>query len=486
MNPPRPSLNIEIFEDRLLPSTFAIGGIDPLSTIPTHSFQVSIWHQQDATPSDFGRHGIAVTNPSANPNSSSDFQGVDDGPKGPVAWTSSNPNSVSDFQDQATNSGDVSSPVTSSTNLNSVSGSDGNTPQSVWGGSPVTAPSTTTPGSVSLPEQPSSNNLATGGVSEPQPLTGGVSSPQPLSGGSVVVLIRSYDFHSVLDSQDGRAPPWFNHDNQFSGMNSPDGMNGAGLPWDRAGYANSSQDDSVAPSEVAAPSSTPPSEPASVQPPSVPVSAQPLPEPAPASVTPLILLVSTAPQQNVGQASISEQLAQTEPHILAEITLAAVSLMGSQVVLSIPMSPTVVGSYPTSATELSLPSAAVDRSILRVKAPTPIPSTETASTSPTLLSPIEIHAPNGVPVVGAIGLNAAELDERVSRVLASISNLGLELAEELEQPGAYTWLVAAGLLSVGAGYAAWSNQKSRRVAHFPIGRGSIGVWEGEEHDARNR
>ncbi len=435
MKPPRLLLNIEMFEDRLLPSHFAIGGFDPNATFPTNTFHTSIWHQQDATGSDSWREESFISR------------------------SSTNLNSTSDFQDRATPSEDTAFPIFS-TNLNSVNFSQGSPLRSLrdslWN---LESSDSTLNNSFFHSE--ASNNLASDGISSPQDLNG-------LDGDG---LNRFSDFRNVADSADspdGQWPPWFNHDYQASGINPPDGTNSSDPPSGSVGDDSSSQADSVAPLEVAAPSSPPSSAPASVP------------------STPEQFLASISPQSGGGQSTISEQLPPSEQHILSEITLAAVSLMGSQATPSTPMLPPVVIAFPNSATELLLPSPTVDRTTLRVKAPTPVPVKEVAETVLAPLPPIEIHAPTGVPVTGAISLDAAELDARVSRVLASISSLSAELTEELEQPEAYAWLVAAGLLSLGAGYVVWTNQKSQRVVGFPFGRGSLGVWEGEEYDARNR
>jgi len=448
MNPPRPLLNIEMFEDRLLPSTFAIGGFDPNATFPTNTFHASVWRQQDGAASDSGREGNFIPQ------------------------SSTNLNSTSDIQDQATPSEDTAFPILS-TNQNYVSFSP-RSPLLSFRESFRNLESSDRTLNNSFFHSEASNNLASDGISSPQPLAGEASSPQSV----IVVLIglegdglnRFSDFRNVADSSDGQWPPWFNHDYQTSGINPPDGTNSSDPPSGSVGDNSSSQADSVAPLEVAAPSSPP-------APPSAPASAPSTPEQ---------FLASISPQSGGGQSTISEQLPPSEQHILSEITLAAVSLMGSQAAPSTPMLPTVVIPSPNSATELLLPSPTVDRTTVRVKAPTPVPVKEVAETVIAPLPPIEIHAPTGVPVAGAIGLDAVELDARVSRVMASISNLGEELTEELEQPEAYAWLVAAGLLSFGAGYVVWINQKSQRVVGFPFGRGSLGVWEGEEYDARNR
>jgi hypothetical protein len=448
MSPPRPLLNIEMFEDRLLPSSFAIGGIDPTATFPTNTFHVSNWHQLDATASDSGREASFISQSPANPNS------------------------TSHFQDQATPSEDTAFPILSS-KMNYVGFSQGSSLQSFRDSFRNLESSDATLNNLLFNSEASTNNLQPGGVSSPQPVLGEASFPQPV----IVVVIglggdglnRFSDFRNVADSPDGQWPPWFNHDYETSGINPPDGTNSSDPPSGSVGDNGSSQADSVAPLEVAAPSSPPPSAPAS------------------APSTPEQFLASISPQPSGGQSTIFGQLPPSEQHILSEITLAAVSLMGSQAAPSTPMLPPVVIASPGSTTELPLPSATADRTTLRVKAPTPVPVKEMAEVvleAP--LPPIEIHAPSGVPVTGAVGLDADELDARVSRVLASISNLGVELTEELEQPEAYAWLVAAGLLSLGAGYVVWTNQKSQRVVGFPYCRGSLGVWEGEEYDARNR
>ncbi|HEV3440526.1 MAG TPA: hypothetical protein VG122_24440, partial [Gemmata sp.] len=224
MNPPRPLLNIEMFEDRLLPSHFAIGGFDPNATFPTNAYYVSVWHQQDAAASDSGREGNFIPRASTNPNS------------------------TSDFQDQATPSEDTAFPILS-TRLNYVSFSQGSPLRSFRDSFRNLESSDRTLNNLLFNTEALDNNLVPAGVSSPQPV--------------IVVVIglggdglsTFSDILNVADSPGGQSR--FNHDYQTSGINPPDGLNGSTPSSGSADASGSSQAGSVAPLEVAAPSSPP-------------------------------------------------------------------------------------------------------------------------------------------------------------------------------------------------------------------------------------
>jgi hypothetical protein len=439
MNKRRPLLNIEMFEDRLLPSIDAYSGFDPVAALPTNPVHISISNQQNAFANDLRtfENFISKASAYANFNGGSSTFGI--------------------------NGGEILFP-TRLASLNSTNYFDGNMPRSDWADSPFPESLATLSNGLNFSLQPLGNYF----------VLGGVTSPIALSGWSVVEITWNFNAPSASDSANVNSPPPIaSQDDQTSGANDPVGMNDSGPFPGRVDYVSPAQAFSMAPTEVVAPSSP------TQSPPSSSASAS-------TSGTPGLLLISTSLPQTNGQSIISEQLTQTESHILANVTLAAVSLMGPQAASSVSVLPTVLSANPSSAIEPTLHSATLDRTPLKVKAPASVAVTESTEASFATSTPIEIAAPNGAPVVGVIGLDTAELDGRVSRVLSSISDLGIELAEELGQPEAYAWLVAAGLLSVGAGYAAWNNQKSRQVAHFPLGRGSITGWEGESYDARNR
>jgi hypothetical protein len=190
-------------------------------------------------------------------------------------------------------------------------------------------------------------------------------------------------------------------------------------------------------------------------------------------------------QQGTGQSVVAEQSSQADSHLLSEITIAAISLAGTQPINTYPAL-TLVSSYPTTSVDFQLPSVNVVRSSAKAKpASAAVVAAESVADAPTLAA-AEVNAPSALPVPGSVAIDAEELDDRIARVFAAISSLGFELVEELERPDAYGWLAAAGLLSVGAGYAAMRNKKSLHVQQYANVRSASGVWEGAENDVRNR
>jgi hypothetical protein len=101
---------------------------------------------------------------------------------------------------------------------------------------------------------------------------------------------------------------------------------------------------------------------------------------------------------------------------------------------------------------------------------------------PLPLAPIEVPAPAATAAEALASLDPAALDGQVARVLDAIASLGSQLSEA---PDAYTWVVAAGVMSAAAGYVVYANGKPKRIARFPLDRGSIAFWEGEAN-ARTR
>lgn len=300
-------------------------------------------------------------------------------------------------------------------------------------------------------------------------LNAGSSFSQPITiigfGGELIIVFSNPP--AVANSPDGRWSPWSDHDNQTSTPNPSGGLNGPGLLSEIAGDGGA---DVVAPFPV----------PGLLLQSSLELAALP-------NSSSEQSLAAASQQSGGGQSPISEQLPQFESHLVTEMTLAAISLMGSQASSPVSMLPPLVNAYPSSHADPSLPTIAVDRTASRMKAPTlVVPAIESTEAAASSQVPVEIHAPAGAPIAGAIGLNAEELDDRVSQVLDSIAKLGVELTEGLEQPETYTWLTAAGLLSFGTIYVAVKNQKSQRAVSIPFGRGSRSAWEGKEYDPRNR
>jgi hypothetical protein len=199
---------------------------------------------------------------------------------------------------------------------------------------------------------------------------------------------------------------------------------------------------------------------------------------AASTTTPGILLVSSMQQSSANISSTYAQPPGTDSHLLSEMTMAAVSLQGLQGMPGMPVTQPLMAAYFTPSSALNIPSRALTPTSVNVNATNPIRFTGENSDLATLQTPVEVAAPAGATLTGVINLDEEALNERVSQVLSSVAALGAEFTSELEKPEGYTWLVAAGLLSVGAGYTAWANRKAQRSARISIDRRSLGSWEG--------
>jgi hypothetical protein len=273
-------------------------------------------------------------------------------------------------------------------------------------------------------------------------------------------LIGTITIQSVLDVLPQRLTPADNYEDQTPPADPLNGYPDPAAPI-KSVSTTASDTNTTEPQEVSAPVS-PPSDPAA----------------STASTTPGVLLASPWSQQGKSAAIVSAQPSATESRLFSEMTLAAVSLASPQGLSLIPSTQSLMTPYLTSANFSNLPTNKLNNTSTVVNAPAHTRFTPEAADLQSSLSPIEVNAPTGDPVDGVIVLNAMDLDERVSNVLSSISSLSAEITVELGQPDAYTWLVAAGLLSVGAGYSAWINRKSKRVQLTLFGKRSLGSWEG--------
>jgi hypothetical protein len=139
------------------------------------------------------------------------------------------------------------------------------------------------------------------------------------------------------------------------------------------------------------------------------------------------------------------------------------------------------GPIPVDTPDVASPSAelAMRSAVVGTTEPSELPTLPTET-----FAPIEVSIP---PAVARLfGLDEQELDTRISQILSDISNLGEEWTLGLERAEPIAWLVTAGLLTAGAGYTLWVNQKRRPMIRFPLSRGTMTPWESEEHDARNQ
>jgi hypothetical protein len=203
--------------------------------------------------------------------------------------------------------------------------------------------------------------------------------------------------------------------------------------------------------------------------------------------SPAQFVISLSPTSTDGTMFSAQPPTAIDQHILSEVTLAAISVMGSQGMASQPAAPSSSGVYSFSISAFDLPvisrnheqvSVMSNAKAITVDAPTNIGQTEPS---------VEVHLPAGETVAGTIGdSEGGALDASMSHVLDSISSLSVELTEDLGQTNMYGWVSAAGLLTLGAGYTVWKNQKLQRAVRFPLGRGSMGSWQGEEHDVGGR
>jgi hypothetical protein len=522
MKPPRPLLNIELFEDRLLPSTaiFESSNTSPILTPITT--EVSAWHNWKAIFTEANDGGTAaslhptyqhlnnitpakatanedsvpISNDSANlavasanldtvsdsnnntssaPTASNDNTVADSNNNTTSAPSTGNDNTVSSQDDNASTiqaSGNENAIPASYNNANSANGvlnqTGTNEPEHLFGSTNTYSDNEwsgemTGNWNSGLPQK-SDYNTVTAPISLNDSLNENsapvsIFTPQPIS----VVVVFNFNFSDFRSAaMDGHLPPWFSHNNQPSYSVQFDELNNPGPSAARNDIVAPSDPASDAAVDIDATSSQSPAEP--VAPVSTPTQG--------------VFLVSLSTQLNAGLSLNFEQAPSAEQHSQSEITLAAISLISNQSAYSLPASPLLPPTYSTSAFDTNLPTISPNRSSSSVKAPAQVRFASESSDLQSTLSPIEIAPPSGEPVAGVIGLNAADLDERVANVLSSISSLGAEITVELGQPEAYTWLVAAGLLSVGAGYSAWVNRKSQRVALTSLVKKSLSSWEG--------
>ncbi|MDB5311798.1 MAG: hypothetical protein JWO38_6000 [Gemmataceae bacterium] len=101
--------------------------------------------------------------------------------------------------------------------------------------------------------------------------------------------------------------------------------------------------------------------------------------------------------------------------------------------------------------------------------------------------PVDADLPGGVPVAGLLRLDCARLEAGARHLVSCVSDLGLELPEEINVPVEFGWLTTAVVLSGGAGYALWVNRSAlrpgRRLADSP-GFGPRAVGEGYDRPVR--
>jgi hypothetical protein len=447
MKTPRHMLNIELFEDRLLPSSLALDGLSASVVLPSYTSDITPWDYRTAAPS--GAENSFGTIPiSHNAGGNALTQVTNSDSFSAIPISTSNANSLVNA-DGASGANDFDRYRIATNTNNGSEPTEYQTP-GIRNNSAFVGPDGTT----SSP--PVSLNDALNGNTISNPYY----APQPVT----IVLVISFDEPgSVSDSVEERLPPWLSHDGQLSLTDLLDEMPDPVSPPDRNDLAVSPEVASDSPADPATTGSPQPSEPA-----------------AAATTTAPGLFVVPLSQQLIATASLSsEQASLSEQHSISETTLAAVSLVSNQNSPSVPSSLPLLPAYSVFVNATSLPSIALNRGSLSAKTPVQVRVVEAAAQdlkSP--LTPIEVNVPNGSPIAGEIGLNASDLDERVSRVLASISSLGEDITLELEQPDAYAWLVAAGLLSVGAGYTVWVNRKSQPTGRLFFRRRSLGSWEG--------
>ena len=109
-----------------------------------------------------------------------------------------------------------------------------------------------------------------------------------------------------------------------------------------------------------------------------------------------------------------------------------------------------------------------------------------AATGPSLsaderAAPIDVESPR-VPVAGRLVAPGDQADGTV-RLLARITDLGLEPAEAEDDDEWCAWLVTAGVL-IGGAACAIRQKRAKRVG-TPLELERVGAW-GEEHDAQIR
>jgi hypothetical protein len=452
MKTPHPLLHVEIFEDRLLPST-VLSVYNPTTdspvAAPLFADWASVWHQHvDTTNTTQAAHTSPFT-PTINPHSVETL--ADAGTPNAVTWPSG-------FTAQSIPGNGGNELKTAGANPDTAWAA--NTPNTAWAANRIELAQPSEQPGLATADQLVIHPLASTGPSELQP---GKDWTATSSSNFVD------EFHGVISLDGGRQPLWLtNRDNPNWDLSPFEGPN---LPASLQARASDAS---------ALPESSNTSNDTSNAPPSSPADGGPN-----FGLTSFLLQTTSAPQSPVGQVSSSEQQIATEPHLVSEITLAAVSQLVPPVGSMSSVPATLPPVYPTSSLEVNLPLAVVDRSPIRAKVVRAAALVETYSSELASTASVEIQAAPGIPVAGAFGLDAAELDGSISRVFSTISTIGRDLVEELEQPETYSWLAAAGLLTLGAGYAAWSNRGIKQANAFPTGRGSLSTWQTEENNVRN-
>ncbi len=397
MKPRRPMLNIEMFEDRLLPSSFALIGdsSDYLLTQTVPNEVISLHRNTAAIPTDGTQSVTSISIFHQN-------------------YTEYNQISVTDTSETIF---PVWSGFSNEVNRYVVEFSDSGSAVSI-----VTLQLTFT------------NGLVGYGLD-----------------GSIVL-------NGILTLQPAQQDPGFNHLGQLPTSDPLDGP----VAVDPGGL----KEPVSAPTDLKSVTTTD-AETSSTTSSSDPVAASP--------TIPGILLVSNMQQSLANISSVYAQPPGTDSHLLSEMTLAAVSLPSMP---GMPVTQPLVAANITSLNALNVPSRVLTPTSVNVTATSPTRFAQENSDPTTTQTPVEMTAPAGPTLPGVIGLDEESLNERVSQVLSSVSALGAEFTSELEKPEGYTWLVAAGLLSIGAGYTAWTNRKAQRLARISIDRRSLGFWEG--------
>lgn len=445
MNSTRPHLlNIESFEDRVLPSAFGLSGFG--LTGLSNPLPVSQWyHASDAIG---GTQGQEINSPislTQQPHNSS--------------------NAFSGLQGQ-----EVDSPISLNGPSNAIFGMQG---QGV--NSPISS-------NQQLYHQIYAENGVAFGGEQQHEFNTPISLNQQLDSNNGLLGQAAFSHISLFHQTviDGSFPEWSNDprvyflsvdgallfDNNFEliGVINFNGPNEANPFWGKLGDVGVSDNDSPAQSNEA------PNPTQSVSDTSVP------------SSTPGILLVSQSSQQATGQSSGSEQLTQSENHALADLKLQAISVTGIQPVFSMTSfaATQVFGNYSTSLASDILPRTVSSQASLNLNSLASSQSNAAIDSLRSAVSPIAITPTVDNTVVGVINLNAAKLDASLNHMLGSMTTLGLELAEEVEQPELYTYYIAAGLLGLGAGYTVWLNKKSRQSKRFLLRSGDNSLWGGEK------
>ena len=210
-------------------------------------------------------------------------------------------------------------------------------------------------------------------------------------------------------------------------------------------------------------------------------STQPASETNTSPTIPGLLIVTQSPQVGSSQPPGSEQLLGSESHVLADLKLQAIPLTGNQQAFSgLQSAATIVfGNYSTTLATDLLPRATAIQSSLNLNAPVTLQPITVLDSLRSVVSPIAIAGPVDTLAGGVVNLDSAKLDANLNRMLGSMTTLGLELTEEVEQPELYTYYIAAGLLGLGSVYVVWINNSSRPRKRLPLARRDNTLWCGE-------